>query len=247
MINGTEILLSPLKLNIWRAPTDNDVHVAKEWALDGLDRTHSRLDSFTIEEMPEEIRLIAKGTLAADGFKPHSAYEVTYHFKSDETLQIGLRFKALRLQTRLPRLGFTAHLVHPYENVAWYGRGPHESYPDMKDSALIGHYSMRTKDLFHSYIRPQENGNRSDVKWVRFSGKGLEDILFVGQPILNFNAHYVSLESLTHARHPSELNWEETPYIYIDAAQTGLGSNACGPDTLGKYQFNPDKAEFSLR
>ncbi|MBG0788761.1 MAG: DUF4981 domain-containing protein, partial [Anaerolineaceae bacterium] len=130
VLNGSEVLLSPLKLNIWRAPTDNDVHVAKEWVLDGLDRTHSRLESLAIEETPEEILVVTKGKLAADGFKPHSAFEITYHFKSNDVLQIDLHYSALRLQTRLPRLGFMAQLAHPYENVDWFGRGPHQSYPD---------------------------------------------------------------------------------------------------------------------
>ena len=244
LVDNSEILLAPLKLNIWRAPTDNDVHVAKEWMLDGLDRSHSHLDSIAVEEMPKEIRVVTKGTLAADGFKPHSAYEIIYHFKADDILQIELHYTALRLQTRLPRLGFTTQLAQPYEDVEWYGRGPQESYPDRKDSAFLGRYSMKTKDLYHPYLRPQENGNRSDVSWVRFGGTGLKSILVLGLPRLNFTAQYVSLENLTRATHPSELRWEKTPYLYIDAAQTGLGSNSCGPDTLGKYQFFADDVLF---
>ncbi len=241
---GSEMLLSPLTLNIWRAPTDNDIHVAKEWALDGLDRVHSHLETIEIDEKPDEVRILTKGTLGADGFKPNSAYEITYHFMTDDALQIDLHFNALRLQTRLPRLGFTTHLANPYEDVTWYGRGPQESYPDRKDSAFLGSYAMKTKALFHSYLRPQENGNRSDVAWVRFTGPDLVDIQILGQPTLNFNAQYVSLDNLTTASHPSEICWEETPYIYIDAAQTSLGSNSCGPDTLAKYQFFAEDVDF---
>ena len=123
-------------------------------------------------------------------------------------------------------------------------RGPQESYPDRKDSAFFGRHAMKTKALFHSYLRPQENGNRSDVAWVRFTGPDLVDIQIIGQPTLNFNAQYVSLDNLTTAFHPSELCWEETPYIYIDAAQTGLGSNSCGPDTLSKYKFFAEDVDF---
>ena len=244
--DSSEILLSSLKLNIWRAPTDNDVHVAKEWMLDGLDRSHSHLDSIAVEEMPEEIRVVTKGTLAADGFKPHSAYEIIYHFKADDILQIELHYTALRLQTRLPRLGFITQLAQPYEDVEWYGRGPQESYPDRKDSAFLGRYSMKTGDLYHPYLRPQENGNRSDASWLRFSGTGLKSILVLGQPRVSFTAQYVSLENLTRATHPSELRWEKAPYLYFDAAQTGLGSNSCGPDTLGKYQFFADDVLFKF-
>jgi beta-galactosidase/beta-glucuronidase len=245
-VRGTEILLSPLKLNIWRAPTDNDVHVAKEWMLDGLNRTHAHLDSISVEEMPDEIMVLTKGTLAADGFKPYSAYEITYHFRPDNALQIDLHYTALRLQTRLPRLGFTAQLAQPYDEVTWFGRGPQESYPDRKDSAFFGRYAMKINELYHPYLRPQENGNRLGVRWVSFKGKGNPEISLFGQPFLNFNAQFFSLDNLTQANHPSELEWETRPYIYIDAAQTGLGSNACGPDTLSKHQLNPEDLSFSF-
>jgi len=245
-VEDTELLLLPLKLNIWRAPTDNDIHVSKEWLLDGLNRTHAHLDSMVVEEAPNEILVLTRGTLAADGFKPHSAYEIIYHFKSDNTLQIDLHYTALRLETRLPRLGFSSQLVQAYDEVEWLGRGPQESYPDRKDSAFFGHYAKKISDLYHPYLRPQENGNRSDVLWVTFKGKGSPDISFIGHPFINFNAQFISLENLTQSDHPSELAWEKRPYIYMDAAQTGLGSNACGPDTLAKYQLNPEDLHFSF-
>lgn len=243
---GTEMLLSPLRLNIWRAPTDNDVHIAKEWVLDGLDHSFSHLNDLAWEEAPEGILVTTKGTLGAAGFKPHSAYQIRYQFKPGGAVQIRLDFSSDRLQTRLPRLGLTAQLAQPFETVSWFGRGPHESYPDMKDSAFVGHHKMETKALFHNYIRPQENGNRSDVLWVQFTDKQHPGFRVVGHPRLNFNAQYCSLENLTAADHPSELVWEETPYLYIDAAQTGLGSNSCGPDTLSKYQLEPDELSFSF-
>ena len=241
---GAETLLSPLKLNIWRAPTDNDVHIAKEWILDGLNRSISRVDGLTWEENSEEIRVSITGTLAAAGFKPHSAYQISYQFKPGGAVQISLDYTALCLQTRLPRLGFTAQLAHPFETVAWFGRGPQSSYPDRKDSAFVGHYAMPTRKLFHAYLRPQENGNRSEVQRVQFSDNKHPGFQVYGYPKLNFNAQYCSLENLTAAQHPSELVWEKTPIIYIDAAQTGLGSNACGPDTLSKYQLEPDQLSF---
>lgn len=243
---GVETLLSPLKLNIWRAPTDNDVHIAKEWLLDGLDRSVAHLDEMSWEENPEGILVQTKGTLGSAGFKPHSAYQVNYLFKPGGAVQITLDYTALRLQTRLPRLGFTTQLAHAFEGVSWFGRGPQSSYPDRKDSAPVDHYAMPTRELFHPYLRPQENGNRSEVQWVRFSDDQHPGFHVYGRPHFDFNAQYCSLENLTAAQHPSDLVWEKTPTLYIDAAQTGLGSNACGPDTLSKYQFEPDELSFSF-
>jgi beta-galactosidase/evolved beta-galactosidase subunit alpha len=198
------------------------------------------------EEQPNGILVTTQGTLGAAGFKPHSAYQVNYLFKPGGAVQITLDYTALRLQTRLPRLGFTAQLAQPFENVTWFGRGPQSSYSDRKDSAFIGHYTMPTRELFHPYLRPQENGNRSEVRWVQFSDNKHPGFHIFGHPQLNFNAQYCSLEILTAAQHQSDLVWNDYPTLYIDAAQTGLGSNACGPDTLSKYQLEPDELSFSF-
>jgi beta-galactosidase/beta-glucuronidase len=245
-IAGQETFATPLALNIWRAPTDNDVHIAKEWIVDGFDRSASHLETLSWEKTPTGVLVNAKGTLGAAGLKPHSAYQIRYHFRSDGTLKLELVFTALRLQTRLPRLGFAAQLAQPFAQVTWFGRGPHESYPDRKESAFYGRYTLPTRDLFHNYIRPQENGNRSDVTWACFTDPNHPGFMLQGSPIFNFNAQFVSLESLTKARHPSELKWETTPTLYVDVAQTGLGSNSCGPDTLSKYQLTPEQVEFSV-
>lgn len=245
-IDNVEILKSPLKLNLWRAPTDNDVQIAKEWQLDGLDRSMARLSDLIMENEGGQIVIRAKGTLGAIGYRPHSRYQISYHFLPSGKLRIKLDYEPLNLMTRLPRLGFITQLNHPYEKVQWFGRGPHESYPDIRESAFVDLYSLPTHDLFHPYIRPQENGNRSEVRWVTFSGKSQPTISIIGHPLINFNAQYCSLDNLTEAEHLSELIWEETPYFYIDFAQTGLGSNACGPDTLKEYRLLTGTKDFSF-
>ncbi len=245
-VDGVEILKSPLKLNIWRAPTDNDVHIAKEWELDGLDRTIASLNEISMGEKDDQILINVKGTLGAAGFRPHSRYQIEYFFSPAGDLEIKLHFEPLNLMTRLPRLRFQTQLNNSYETVTWFGRGPQESYPDMKYSAFIDRYHLPIRDLFHSFIRPQENGNRSEVRWVCFAGRDLPSFSIFGLPLLNFNAQYCSLENLTQANHVSDLVWEDTPYLYIDYAQTGLGSNACGPDTLKEYRLQPEKFVFSF-
>jgi len=185
-----------------------------------------------------------QGIFAADGFKPRADCTFTYTFLPWGALQVDLNFKPLDLQTRLPRLGFKTRLHRNYQSVTWYGRGPHESYSDRKDSAFVDRYSANIADLFHHYLMPQENGNRTDVRWVRFDGSGLPGMMILGQPLINFSVHYCSLSNLTLAQHTNEIVWEPDPYLYIDFAQTGLGSNACGPDTLPKYRLKPQPHRF---
>ena len=245
IVKGNQMLLEPLQINIWRAPTDNDIHIAKEWLLDGLNRSQAALTGMEVTKSDDpEIKIDVFGKLSAVGYKPHSKYHLTYTFLPGGSLNCELIFEPINVMTRLPRLGFKTRLANAYPTVTWVGRGPHESYSDRKDSAFIDKYSLHTKDLFHAYVTPQENGNRSDVRWFTLDGKSQPTIKVEGQPTLNFSLHYCSLENLTQANHINEIQWEETPYLYIDAAQTGLGSNACGPDTLPQYQLKPEKHTF---
>lgn len=246
-LNEKDLLLEPLTLNIWRAPTDNDNQIAEEWTLDGLNRTKANPECITIDEASNQIQVKVQGTLAADGFKPHSSYAIEYAFHTNGELEIRLEFEPLNLLTRLPRLGFKTRLHQGYERVSWYGRGPHESYADRKDSAFIDRHKSNIADLFHPYLKPQENGNRTDVRWLKIESPILCPLRVESNQTFNFSLHYCSLENLTLAKHLHEIRWETAPYLYLDLAQTGLGSHACGPDTLPEYQLSPQAMMFFLR
>lgn len=241
-----EILQSPLRLNIWRAPTDNDVLIAKEWRFDGLDRTRNLCRAVELQEEENTLQVRVEGLLGADGHKPHSQYDITYTFQTDGNLRITLDYTPINLLTRLPRLGFKAQLHPTIDQVAWYGRGPQENYPDRKSSAFVDTFHSRIRELFHLYIRPQENGNRSDIRWLDLQTGEKAHCRIMGQPVFNFSAHRVTLENLTEAEHTNALVWEESPTLYLDLAQTGLGSNACGPDTLREYRLEPKPYHFCL-
>lgn len=245
-IAGKDVLLEPLVLNLWRAPTDNDVHLVDDWIYDGLDRTHTRCDCLDVRTSGGTLEITVNGVLAADGCKPHSTYQIQFRFSPDGCLEISLNYKSLTLMERLPRLGFMTRIKSVYDQVQWYGRGPHENYADRKDSALIDVYSAPVSALFHPYVNPQENGNRSDVRWLILDGENAPKLSISSHQPFNFSLHHCSLENLTAARHLHELNWEPAPYLYLDFAQTGLGSNACGPDTLPEYQLQPGEIEFHL-
>jgi len=241
------IFVEPLSLNIWRAPTDNDVHIAKEWRLDGLNRTRTNLRNLDINKNKGSSLIItAEGVMSASGLIPHSQYQIRYKFDPDGSLKIGLNFVPLNLLTRLPRLGFMTRLDQGYSQVDWYGRGPHECYADRKDSAFIDRYFSKTKDLYHPYINPQENGNHTDVRWMIIRGDTLPGFKVLGQPTLDFSIHHCSLQNLMNAKHTNEIKWTSSPYLYIDMAQSGLGSNACGPDTIKKYRLDPEPYSFTF-
>ncbi len=246
-VNSRDIFLDPLMLNLWRAPTDNDGQIVDEWILDGLNRTKAHLENIEVNPDLNNATVSVKGILAADGYPPHSRYDLQYSFDQISGYQIQLTFTPLHLMTRLPRLGFMTRLNQAYDQVTWFGKGPHESYPDRKDSALIDRFQSSISDLFHPYLKPQENGNRADARWVKIKSSELPTIIIESDPVFNFSLHLCSLENLTEAKHQHEIRWEEAPYLYLDLAQTGLGSNACGPDSLPEYQLAPKPYTFSFR
>jgi beta-galactosidase/evolved beta-galactosidase subunit alpha len=152
-----------------------------------------------------------------------------------------------RLESTLPRLGLECTLPGSLEQVSWYGRGPGESYTDTKLASRIGRWRATVDELFTNYVMPQENGNRTDVRWVRFTnpqGVGFEA---VGDPLTNFSAHRFTTEDLDRARHTIDLVPRETITVHLDHAHNGIGTNSCGPGPLPQYELRPGSHAWSLR
>jgi beta-galactosidase len=149
----------------------------------------------------------------------------------------------------LPKAGVTARIPAYYEDITWFGAGPQESYPDRRTGVFLGRYTGSVKELETPYIVPQENGNRSGVRYVTLAGKNIPP----GQPKtltirsaepFFFSASRYEPENLLNALHTPDLldvTLGEGGYylLNIDCAQRGVGSAACGPDTLEEYRVRP--------
>jgi hypothetical protein len=147
----------------------------------------------------------------------------------------------------LPRIGLQMRLPGGFERFTWYGRGPHETYIDRQVGAQVGLYSGSVDEQYVPYIVPQENGNKTDVRWVALTnGQGI-GLLAVGSPWLNASAHHYSTEDLTLATHTYELQRREDITLNLDYRQSGLGSASCGPGTLDKYLLQPEQVRFRVR
>ncbi len=147
----------------------------------------------------------------------------------------------------LPRLGLQMSLPCTYNTFTWYGRGPHESYIDRQEGARVGLYSGTVDAQYEPYIVPQENGNKTDVRWVALTGENGIGLLAVGEPTLNVSAHHFTTQDLTEARHTYELARRDEITLNLDYRQAGLGSASCGPGTRDEYLLRPEPVQFSLR
>jgi beta-galactosidase len=153
----------------------------------------------------------------------------------------------------LPKVGLTARIPAYYSHIAWFGAGPHESYPDRRAGAFLGRYDDTPASLEVPYIMPQENGNRSGVRSLTLfgphvpSGRPARIVIRPDKPI-NMGASRYSPENLFTALHTPELKAQGPDghwFLNLDIAQRGVGTATCGPDTLDHYRIRPGR--FTLR
>ena len=147
----------------------------------------------------------------------------------------------------LPRMGLQIHLPEAYDQFAWYGRGPHETYVDRKEGAQVGVYRGSVDEQFVPYVFPQENGNKTDVRWVTLTNADGLGLHASADRLLEVSAHHFTPEDLAAARHPHEVEHRPEVVLQLDYGQSGLGSASCGPGRLEKYRLKPEEVRYCVR
>jgi beta-galactosidase/evolved beta-galactosidase subunit alpha len=147
----------------------------------------------------------------------------------------------------LPRIGLQMTVPLALERCTWYGRGPGETYPDSKQANRFGRWTAGVDELYTPYVFPQENGNRSDVRWVALTDRHGAGLLAMGMPTLNFSAHRFSTMELENARHTCELQPRDEITLNLDYRQNGLGTASCGPGPWEQYRLKPEEFRFIVR
>ena len=251
---GKKLLRKGPALAIWRAPTDNDANtwglekMAMRWREAGLDRLREMVLVVRAEQpQPQWARIEIVTRVApprqARGFD--CTYTYTVYGSGDVLLDTHI-IPTGELPF-LPRFGLQMRLPGACDTFTWYGRGPHETYSDRKLGAQVGVYSGTVDEQYYPYIKPQENGNKTDVRWAALTAKGGWGLLAVGIPLLNVSAHHYTTEDLTRARHTYELKRRRDITLHLDERQTGLGNASCGPGALPQYLIPPKEMSFTVR
>jgi beta-galactosidase/beta-glucuronidase len=250
---GVSLLTLGPKLNVWRAPTDNDVALAREWRKAGLDRLLCRTESVTWEQLaPQSVRVSVRVVLAPDSLPPAFAVTYCYTVYGSGDILLETHVLPLGMLPTLPRLGLQMRLPSGFDRFAWYGLGPHASYPDRRESVKLGVYTGSVSEQFENYIQPQENGNKSDVRWASVTHERGLGLFVAAQPLettalLNVSVHHYTPEDLTQAQHTKDLVPRPETILHLDYAQNGLGSQSCGPGPLPEYLLQPVETRFSVR
>ncbi len=246
--NNEELLRTGPQVNIWRAPTDNDApFLGRRWYEAG----YNDLQAVTVNSQllsAEETSVNIGVTIEAKSLKKNAGftYNYTYTIYGTGDIRLNTTVEPEPNMPTLPRLGLQMTLPKQFDTMTWYGRGPQENYWDRKSGYPIDIYESSVEDLFVPYIVPQENGNRTDVRWVALTNSNDVGLLFVGQSLFETSAHFYTQDELTKRRHPYELNKSDFITFNVDYRQTGLGGGSCGPITLPKYQVKAEKVNFTV-
>jgi len=245
------------RLNVWRAAIDNDGikgwtgqenKPLGRWLAAGLDRIRFCMAGFSWRmqkagAVQVTIATRAQAEGAAHGFSHHHCYTV---LPSGDIVAEN-RIKADRKLPDLPRIGVAMALAEGFEHLSWYGRGPHESYCDRNTGARVGLWQGTVSEQHVPYILPQENGNKTGVRWLSLSTDDGAGLLAVGMPVFEAGVSHFTAHDLFAAYHTNELEPRRQTFLTLDIKQRGLGGASCGPDTLPKYRVAPGTYTFVYR
>jgi beta-galactosidase len=258
---GTNLMEAGPVLNVWRAPTDNDgfkwmsddqwirsqKKLLSQWLVAGLNRLESRLESLACSQpRPQAVVVKAVHTLQAEGVEAGFRHAVTYTIYGSGAVRMDQVVTPFGSLPTLPRLGVTLTAPAGFETFTWLGRGPEESYVDRKAGVAVGLYQGTVDEQYVPYIMPQENGNKTDVRWAALSNAAGAGLLAAGEPLLEVSASHYSVADLYQAMHTNELTRCDEVFFYLDWMQCGLGGNSCGPRTLDKYLVPPAETRFAI-
>jgi len=252
LYKGTELIVEGLSPNFWRAPTDNDFgnrmpERCVVWKNASISRQVERFE--IVKQDERQVQIEVEYLLQA----VDSKHTVTYTILNTSDLIIKNQFMPGKKELpELLRFGIQMRMPRDFEYVQWYGRGPHENYWDRKTSAFIGLYTNTVRDQYVKYSSPQENGYKTDVRWVALSKKNGVGLLAVGLPTLCFSALPYSTEDLTQesrgTKHPTDLEERDFIEFHIDYRQTGVGGdNSWGARPLEHYTLFPKEYSYSFR
>ncbi|RYG35494.1 hypothetical protein EON81_12605, partial [bacterium] len=247
---GFDLLKSGPRINVWRAPTDNDggargAGIQAEWRRAGLNRMTERIDE--VRQESDALTVVSRlaPAQARFGLRATTIYrlsafglEASYSVEPEGEWNVPL-----------PRIGLRLELPETFENVEWVGLGPGEAYIDSKRGQSTGLWNAKVDELHTPYVFPQENGNRTEVQRVRFTdarGWGLE---VTGEPAFDFSAHPYTIEDLDLATHTYDLPRRDSLTVTLDHRHHGIGSNSCGPGPLEHHclKAQPFQWKFIFR
>ena len=234
---GREYLNHPMELNIWRAPTDNDMYIKSEWKKAHYDKAYTRAYTTEVVQGKHGVKITSHASVVAETVQKILDVTITWKIEAAGKIDADIAVTKDDEFPDLPRFGVRMFLDKKLSAVRYFGMGPQESYCDKHQAASHGLYQANVDDLHEDYIRPQENGSHYDCEYVELNNSRY-GIVASAEKAFSFNVSYYTQEELEKKTHNYELIESDSVVFCVDYALNGIGSNSCGPVVLEQYRFD---------
>ncbi|MCB5515255.1 DUF4981 domain-containing protein [Blautia wexlerae] len=234
---GREYLNHPMELNIWRAPTDNDMYIKSEWKKAHYDKAYTRAYTTEVVQGKHGVKITSHTSVVAETVQKILDVTITWKIEAAGKIDADIAVTKDDEFPDLPRFGVRMFLDKKLSAARYFGMGPQESYCDKHQAASHGLYHANVDDLHEDYIRPQENGSHYDCEYVELNNSRY-GIVVSAENAFSFNASYYTQEELEKKTHNYELTESDSVVFCVDYALNGIGSNSCGPVVLDQYRFD---------
>ena len=234
---GREYLNHPMELNIWRAPTDNDMYIKSEWKKAHYDKAYTRAYTTEVVQGKHGVKITSHASVVAETVQKILDVMITWKIEAAGKIDADIAVTKDDEFPDLPRFGVRMFLDKKLSAARYFGMGPQESYCDKHQAASHGLYQANVDDLHEDYIRPQENGSHYDCEYVELNNSRY-GIVVSAENAFSFNASYYTQEELEKKTHNYELTESDSVVFCVDYALNGIGSNSCGPVVLDQYRFD---------
>ncbi len=253
MADGKELLEQGPRVDIWRAPTDNDglkLHTVERldkvmwrWFKQGYNLFRRRSDQFSFDKESNTVTL--HQMIEIPGQETEMEFTQSFRMLPGGALEMNNVFVVPPAWVDMPRLGLSMELPGAMNSIEYFGNGPFENYIDRCAGAKAGCFATTADDMYVPYIMPQNCGNRTQVRYAKLYGGG-RGLRIDAPGRMEFSALPYREEQLWEARHTCDLRKNGKIYVHMDLRNRGLGTKSCGPDTLDEYLIEPGRRTFAV-
>ena len=250
--SGLQLIEDGPVFNLFRAPTDNDIgfgaRFKQAWEEASYHMMRQHIDD-VLADVKKDGTVALEVQARACGVNQRSGImlKYLYNFLRDGSFTLELSGKPEGEMPHFPRVGLQLTLPGCMDSAVWFGLGPGEAYSDTKQAQRVGLYKAGADGLYTEYVKPQENGNRTEVRRAAFHDLHLAGLFVGGLPLFDFSLHRFTPADLAAAKHPHEIQVRESMTLNLDWKQCGIGTGSCGSGTAEEYRIPAAPFNFALR
>lgn len=246
LLNANSSYKAGPKLQLFRAPLDNDAKVQNDWAKYKFDEMSSSLQKFNVTSGEDNTVRVETDINYQTNDEASLLHKSIYTILNNGHIAVENQFIPKGELPTLPKIAVSMIVNTNYEQLKWYGRGPNENYPDRKTGAAIEQFTSTVEEQYFPYIKPQATGSKQDVRWFMLCDSDKNGLLIVNNSYpFSFSALHYSQEALSIAKHTNELQHSDEIFLNIYASERGVGNASCGPEILEQYEAEAKPLYFS--